>query len=411
MSLKVGEKRMNFEEYLKNFQVFRDEKENLIYFSKNLKSLDELKVNSFITFKGEKNIAFFDEGALLKDVNLVLGQNCLFFLGKSVLQRAYVEAFLNSTCYIGNKNYFNPAGGKSIIISERTHFIMGDDCLMSLNIWFRTADPHLIYDALTHTRINPSKSIFIGDHCWIAQDCGFVKGAILSSGTIIGAKSLVTSKTYFSNTINAGNPCKELKKGVFFTNGCVHTWDDATSEKFEFFPNKNFVFSYNEKEFLKPELIDKSLSKLQTSDAKLAFVLTKLHLNKSKNRFACFANRQNLAYDDFQSDFTNAFFRIKTSLEYKLGFAMIQGFKSFFGLIKLPFVLLLIVKKHKKEKEIYNTLIKFCPELKLLPLEKCKNFHQALRLKEHLSYQLGFVFLKAFRSRQGGGDCLLSFIE
>ncbi|HEC2791214.1 TPA: hypothetical protein R2M45_001040 [Campylobacter jejuni] len=139
----------------------------------------------------------------------------LVFLGKSVLQRAYVEAFLNSTCYIGNKNYFNPAGGKSIIISERTHFIMGDDCLMSLNIWFRTADPHLIYDALTHTRINPSKSIFIGDHCWITQDCGFVKGAILSSGTIIGAKSLVTSKTYFSNTINAGNPCKELKKGVF----------------------------------------------------------------------------------------------------------------------------------------------------------------------------------------------------
>ena len=79
MSLKVGEKRMNFEEYLKNFQVFRDEKENLIYFSKNLKILDDLKVNSFITFKGEKNIAFFDEGALLKDVNLVLGQNCLFF--------------------------------------------------------------------------------------------------------------------------------------------------------------------------------------------------------------------------------------------------------------------------------------------------------------------------------------------
>ena len=57
-------------------------------------------------------------------------------------------------------------GQRSLLLSERKNIIIGDQCLFSHTIWFRNADPHLIYDNITNKRINPTQSIYIGDHVW-----------------------------------------------------------------------------------------------------------------------------------------------------------------------------------------------------------------------------------------------------
>lgn len=190
-----------------------DERKNIIY---HFKPLENILQNSKIHFVGSENILFLSEKSYLKNTNINFGgKNALVFIGDSTMTADSIDVQHESVCFIGNNNYFNPASRRSFAATERKNIVVGNHCLISYSLWFRTADPHLIYDRDSFKRINPSKSIYLGDHIWIGQEAGFVKGGFAASGSIIGAKSLVVGKKYNSNTINAGNPCKQVKEGIF----------------------------------------------------------------------------------------------------------------------------------------------------------------------------------------------------
>lgn len=118
----------------------------------------------------------------------------------------------------------------TVILSEQRHCLIGDECLFSCDITIRNADPHLIYNCDTMDRINPTKSVYIGDHVWIGQNCMILKGTEIDSGSIIGACSVVTNKKIPSNTIWAGNPAREISRNVFWDEECVHAYkEDRTN--------------------------------------------------------------------------------------------------------------------------------------------------------------------------------------
>ena len=71
--------------------------------------------------------------------------------------------------------------------------------MFSVGIWLRISDPHLIYDSFTHTRINPTKSIYIGDHVWVGQDVLILKDSYVGSGSILAARTVLSSKIVPSN--------------------------------------------------------------------------------------------------------------------------------------------------------------------------------------------------------------------
>ena len=62
--------------------------------------------------------------------------------------------------------------------------------LLEMNVYLpltgpiRTADPHIIYD-IHRKRINPSKSVFIGDHVWCGQNVLLLKGCRVGSGVSV----------------------------------------------------------------------------------------------------------------------------------------------------------------------------------------------------------------------------------
>ncbi|WP_416829937.1 hypothetical protein, partial [Helicobacter ganmani] len=65
----------------------------------------------------------------------------------------------------------------------------------------------MIYDKDSNLRLNPSKSIYLGDHIWVGQYAWVLKNTFLASGSILGAKGIAT-KTYYSNSANVGIPAK-----------------------------------------------------------------------------------------------------------------------------------------------------------------------------------------------------------
>ncbi|WP_289687152.1 hypothetical protein [Helicobacter rodentium] len=414
-----------------------DERKNIIY---HFKPLENILQNSKIHFVGSENILFLSEKSYLKNTNINFGgKNALVFIGDSTMTADSIDVQHESVCFIGNNNYFNPASRRSFAATERKNIVVGNHCLISYSLWFRTADPHLIYDRDFFKRINPSKSIYLGDHIWIGQEAGFVKGGFVASGSIIGAKSLVVGKKYHSNTINAGNPCKQVKEGIFWSGECVHSWDKATTMRYEIMREEKFSFSYNQDSFLSPKSIEAKLESLQSTQEKLEFVYDYLYCNTNKNRFAYFENCpfeiplpsmtkqfKKLNFEIIKSPkltpqvapapnplqerithlesilFGTATTRIQNHLNYQLGQILIQDSKSLFGISKLPFKILLTILKHKNKQKQYQTNIKNNPHLKLPPLESYPDYKESLKIKNYFSYKLGEAFLTSISAGGGG---------
>ena len=96
----------------------------------------------------------------------------------------------------------------------------------------------------------------------------------------------------------------------------------------------------------------------------------------------------------FQAKYGTAKARIQDQLSYKLGQAMIVNSKSISGCLLMPITLLSIAIAHKQSKKIYQEKIKKDPSLKLPLIERYPDYHEALKLKKHLSYRLGNFMVK-----------------
>lgn len=97
---------------------------------------------------------------------------------------------------------------------EGTTLKVGDSCLFSSDIYITTTDSHSIIDFRTGQRINPSRSVTLGNHIWVGYKVTILKGVNIADDTIVGACSLVTRDIAESNVAVAGNPARIVRKGI-----------------------------------------------------------------------------------------------------------------------------------------------------------------------------------------------------
>ena len=103
--------------------------------------------------------------------------------------------------------------GAHINAQEHSEIKIGRDCMFSGNIIIRTSDSHPIYDALNAKRLNPAKSVMIGDHVWLGVPVFVLKGVTIGDNSIIGTGSIVTHDIP-ANCVAVGNPARVVKEGV-----------------------------------------------------------------------------------------------------------------------------------------------------------------------------------------------------
>lgn len=90
---------------------------------------------------------------------------------------------------------------------------LGEKCMLSEGIIIRTSDSHSIYDDSSKERINPAKSVTIGNHVWIAARAYILKGVTIGHDSIIGVGSIVTHDVP-SNVVVAGIPAQVKRSNV-----------------------------------------------------------------------------------------------------------------------------------------------------------------------------------------------------
>lgn len=237
-----------------------------------------------ISFQGKNNILFIEDGVQLNNSVIRFGgDDALIYLsrGKNAVHVNLV-AHANTAIYFGRGNYYNGLFNAST--SERQNILVGNNGLFSWGIFLRTADPHLIYDAESKMRVNPSSSVLVGDHVWIGQNALVLKGSRIGSGAIIGGNSVVTGKTTPSNSVLAGNPGKVVKHGVFYTNDSVHNWTPEQTRAGEKLDKEDWVFA-QDSHTLDWQKVDNKLIKASSAQSKLDLVIEEVVNNQGKNRF------------------------------------------------------------------------------------------------------------------------------
>ncbi len=173
--------------------------------------------NTSIFIAGDNNEVLIEENgkSTLQNCNIYISGSCnKIIIGKHnniVTTEFYIEDN-NSTINFGDNNTLH--GKTHLAAIEGTSIIIGNNCLFSSNITFRTGDSHSILDAETSERINPSESIEIGDRVWIGNDTKILKGTKILEDSIVATGSIVTKKFEENNVVIGGGPAKIIRTGV-----------------------------------------------------------------------------------------------------------------------------------------------------------------------------------------------------
>lgn len=164
-----------------------------------------------ITIDGEDNLVRLGDGARL-GVNLtVRGSGNIVEIGED----CHLHGFMNLLCSgarlsIGKGTTMVQG---SIQLHEPGEIVIGEDCMISSQVYISLSDIHPIYDRATGQRINPAASVIIGDHVWAGLRCMILKGARIGDGGVIAAGAIVSGQTP-PNTIIAGVPGRVARDNI-----------------------------------------------------------------------------------------------------------------------------------------------------------------------------------------------------
>ncbi len=139
------------------------------------------------------------------------GDNCLLTIGGDfeIGPDVHIQLERGAKLSLGGRRHSSASGitCSSRIMVEKSVEI-GIDCIIAWDVFISDSDWHNIAE---QNRVVP---VSIGDHCWISHGVSILKGSVIPSGCIVGAKSLVSSVFEAERALIAGLPARVIKNGV-----------------------------------------------------------------------------------------------------------------------------------------------------------------------------------------------------
>lgn len=103
--------------------------------------------------------------------------------------------------------------GAQFALHEPARMTLGRDCMISAGVFVTVSDMHAVVDLETGERINPARSVRLGDHVWLGARVMVLKGVEIGTGSIIGAGAVV-SRSVPANSMAVGVPARVVRRQV-----------------------------------------------------------------------------------------------------------------------------------------------------------------------------------------------------
>ncbi|MCF3963891.1 acyltransferase [Streptomyces fuscigenes] len=191
---------------------YKDDQGNeIVYDGEPLETKIDIRIKG-----GSNNKLVIDPKADVKDLLVTFsGDNGLIEVGPTTKKRAGLRFELRcgheSRIRIGEN--VGCAGRAFISAVEGVSVTIGADVMFAKNIEVRGDDTHPIFDVRTEKRVNPSQSIVVGEHVWIAKHAVVMGGSTIGNGSVIGFRSIVTSKIP-NNCVAVGAPARVVRRDI-----------------------------------------------------------------------------------------------------------------------------------------------------------------------------------------------------
>lgn len=172
-----------------------------------------------VVFGGNASTVEIGEGSVFSNCKILIGTESTIKIGTT-----HFRGIRNTTIDMRGKSV-----GKVLTIGadtsiESCRFAManeaneeitiGEGCMLSSNITFRTSDGHSIYDLTTKRLVNRTRPIIVGDNVWIGSGATLTKGSRVPSNTVIATMAVVSRRFEEENTAIGGNPAQVLKRNI-----------------------------------------------------------------------------------------------------------------------------------------------------------------------------------------------------
>ncbi len=166
-----------------------------------------------IVIRGNRNHVSIGSSSLTGVGVIVSGDGNIIMIGDGCLIRSLglVCEDSGNSISIGASTQIH--GSTELAAIEGTSICIGQSCLFSGRIHFRTGDSHSLTD-LEGRRINPSRDITIGNHVWVGMNVTVLKGSAVADSSVIGACAVVCKRFNRPNCTIAGNPARVLREGI-----------------------------------------------------------------------------------------------------------------------------------------------------------------------------------------------------
>lgn len=116
-------------------------------------------------------------------------------------------------CQVRIGNNVSSTTTVAISTAEGTSITIGNDVMIASDIQIRADDGHPIFDVRTGKRVNPARSIVIGNHVWLGLGACVLAGVTIGDGTVVGMRSVVT-RSLPNNVVGAGSPARVVKRDI-----------------------------------------------------------------------------------------------------------------------------------------------------------------------------------------------------
>lgn len=208
---------LNESSIVNNSRVNINGNENLIEIKSNVEFTGDLNRKN-INIIGNNNKIIVEPNSIIRNINIFISGDYNFIHIKDDCSITFTEIHMeqnSNSCIINNGTTTHGREFRWVRfeLDEGTKIDIGNDCMISNDVIFRTSDSHSIVNE-SGLRVNKASDIIIGSHCWFGLRSLVLKGTKISDNVIIGAGSICTKSIKENNVSVAGNPAKIIKENI-----------------------------------------------------------------------------------------------------------------------------------------------------------------------------------------------------
>ncbi len=164
-----------------------------------------------IQIEGDDNVVEIAEGARLGMTIVVRGNGNRIVIGRDCWLHGFSNLITDRATLIVGARTTMVQG--SLQLHEPLTLTIGEDCMISSQVYVSVSDIHPIHDRTTGVRINAGRSVEIGDHVWLGLRTMVMKGARIGTGSVTAAGSIVSGEVP-PHCIVGGAPARVMRRDI-----------------------------------------------------------------------------------------------------------------------------------------------------------------------------------------------------